>query len=92
MEEIFAGDISNIYINPNEISMNLQTNKMESVVKPSQNKESILELANNIKGNHIFNFTKELESMETPEQSPIPEILNDNWDITLKFTSFSFFI
>jgi len=66
MEEIFAGDLSNIYINPNEISINLQTNRISNTVKPLQNKESIVELASNIKGGHIFNFTKELENLESP--------------------------
>ena len=68
--------MSNIYINPNEISINLQTNRdrMNSLTsKPSQerNRETIVELVDNVKGNAIFNFTKELENNETPEQSPI---------------------
>ena len=42
--------------------------------KPSQEREkreTIIELVDNVKGNAIFNFTKELENNETPEQSPI---------------------
>ena len=31
--ENFAGDLSSIYINPNEISMNMQSNRL-SVIKP----------------------------------------------------------
>ena len=74
-EEMFAGDLSNIYINPNEISINLHTNRMDNVIKPRQeSKETIVEVVDNLKGSTIFNFTKELEKMETPDMSPLPDI------------------
>ena len=72
-EELFAGDLSNIYINPNEISINLQTNRMNSIVKPPplQHRETLVEVVDNLKGSAVFNFTKELENAETPDQSPL---------------------
>ena len=69
-EELFDGNLSNIYINPNEISINLQTNRMNSVTKPpgKQHRETLVEVVDNLKGGGaVFNFTKELENNETPE-------------------------
>ena len=70
-DELFAGDMSNIYINPNEISLNfVATNRVDSV-RPSKpglkHKETIVDVVDNLKGGAIFNFTKELENLETPE-------------------------
>ena len=68
-EELFDGNLSNIYINPNEISINLQTNRM-SVVKPAPtlpHRETLVEVVENLKGSAVFNFTKELENAETPD-------------------------
>jgi len=67
-EELFDGNLSNIYINPNEISINLQTNRMNSVVKPTnKHRETLVEVVDNLKGSAVFNFTKELENAETPD-------------------------
>ena len=80
-DDLFDANMSNIYINPNEISINLQTNRMNSLTsKPSQerHKETIIELVDNVKGNAIFNFTKELENAETPTESPLSQ---DQWSI-----------
>ena len=85
-EELFAGDLSNIYINPNEISINLQTNRMNSVVKPGPtlpHRETLVEVVDNLKGSAVFNFTKELENAETPDQSPIQGFEDDNWVIKI---------
>ena len=81
-DELFAGDMSNIYINPNEISLNfVATNRMSSVVKPEKplHRETITDVVDNLKGSTIFNFAKELENLDTPEPSPIPntDILDD---------------
>ena len=77
-DELFDGNMSNIYINPNEISLNfVATNRMDSVVKPERklkHRETIADVVDNLKGNTVFNFTKELENLETPEQSPLPDI------------------
>ena len=70
--------MSNIFINPNEISINMQTNRLNSLSskpsKESNNKETIIELVENVKGNAIFNFTKELENAETPTESPVSNL------------------
>ena len=70
--------MSNIFINPNEISINMQTNRLHSLSskpsKESNNKETIIELVENVKGNAIFNFTKELENAETPTESPVSNL------------------
>ena len=70
--------MSNIFINPNEISINMQTNRLVSLSskpsKESNNKETIIELVDNVKGNAIFNFTKELENAETPNESPVSNL------------------
>ena len=70
--------MSNIFINPNEISINMQTNRLASLSskpsKESNNKETIIELVENVKGNAIFNFTKELENAETPTESPVSNL------------------
>lgn len=70
--------MSNIFINPNEISINMQTNRLTSLSskpsKESNNKETIIELVENVKGNAIFNFTKELENAETPNESPVSNL------------------
>ena len=77
-DELFAGDMSNIYINPNEISLNFVATNRISSVKPEkpgpQHRETIVDVVDNLKGGAIFNFAKELENLETPEPSPLPNI------------------
>ena len=50
--------------------MNMQTNKLNRLAsRPSGERYigTIIELIDNVKGNAVFDFTKELESAETPE-------------------------
>lgn len=50
--------------------MNMQTNKLNRLAsKPSGERHigTIVEIIDSVKGNAVFDFTKELENAETPE-------------------------
>ena len=71
--DIFAGNVSNICIEPSEISINLQSDKINSLIRkpPTEwQKETIFDLVENVKGDAPFNFFKELENLETAGDSP----------------------
>ena len=74
-EDQFAGDVSGIFINPNEISIEMTT-LSEPTPRNRRHRETIVELVSNLKGGRrtVFNFTKELENAETPTESPVSNL------------------
>ena len=52
-DELFAGDMSNIYINPNEISLNFVATNQQPVKPGRQHKETIVDVVDNLKGGAI---------------------------------------